>query len=129
MQRTIGDKIKRLLKRYRHVTRGRFLYNKPSDKTALYSAIGVWYLLRDPDGGGTLIRIVYRVSAKTPQTPAQWARLYKDRRHREVFLERILPAINIKHTRQWAFHRLVAWEGIHAVHSGDRSPLDEGRNS
>lgn len=129
--RSLRSRIAEIVRRYKHVNKKKFFYNKPVELRRTYRRISVWYLIQDPERGYSIMNMEYkRLLAMHVGT---WAKLHQEgigsyASLYSVFTQSVLPAINNKGGNKWRFVSMLGWAGVRADRSAKSSTASRGRN-
>lgn len=114
-QTSLKGKLKKLHRRYKHISPQRFLYNEKKALRQSYKTIRAWFLIHDEGRGYSIMNLAFR--RKDRFTVKQWAEAFGSpgivgtQSLFAVYTENVLPAINNKGGASWKFKALVGWTG------------------
>lgn len=114
-QSSLGGRLKKIKRKYKHISPRRFLYN---DKQALkqrYKFIKVWFLIHDEKLGYSIMLTTFR--RKKSFSVRQWSKAFSlpdivgTKALFVIYTVDILPAINNKGGNHWRFKSVIGWTG------------------
>ena len=113
-QVTIREKLRGIIRRYKHINPHKYLYNRKSDLQGRFTHITIWVLLHDDKLGYSIFRYVQR--RKDPRNVAQWTALFTSAEAPhfslyQVLTQVILPAGLNRTGKNWKFKSLLCWTG------------------
>jgi hypothetical protein len=115
---TLKDRVKQIIRKYKHINPSRFVYNKKSEYSKKYKRIRVWFLIHDKKRGYSIF--IYELKRKSIFSVIEWTGLLQKNYGGyesiySVFTQSILPAINNKSGAAWRFISLIAWTGLNDI--------------
>lgn len=110
----IKTKVLRLKRRFKKITGYKYAYNKrlPA-RNARFVKIDCWFLIYDEEIGHSLWEFSFKRVTK-PRTVSEW-RKYLEVTGSNVFLNKVLPAINVKYQRRWVYKDLICWTTTNVI--------------
>lgn len=110
----VKDKIDRLRKRYKYVSKHRYFYNDPKELKAKGNHIVCWLLVNTRKRGVFVMRFVFKKAE--PLTVEQWSKHWTSRHKGHMDLLNILTVYvlpNISHSFRrgddWQLVDLIGW--------------------
>lgn len=111
--RTLKQRIAEVIRKYKHIDKNRFVYNRKPELKGRFNAIRVWILINDASRGYSIFS--FRMQRKLILGVKEWERFfntpldgYKHSLYTNI-TQGILPAINNKSGTEWRFISLLAW--------------------
>lgn len=113
--KTLRERVQEIIRRYKHVNKKKFLYNRKPELKRRYRCIRVWYLIHDVDRGYSIMKMEYK--RRLFLSVSEWTRLHAVQVEGYdslyfIFTQKVLPAINNKGGNRWSFTSLLAWAGL-----------------
>lgn len=110
----LKEVLQDLQRKYKKITAYKYVYNKMEDLTKKSSCIIVYYLIYNDEYGYDIMHFRYKRSFSHPYNVKQW-RKYLLEKSDEVFVGKVLPAINNKTGVNWIFKDLILWSVENAL--------------
>lgn len=128
---TLRERVKEIIRRYKHVNGQKFCYNSDAELKRRYKRITVWYLIHDKERGYSVMKLQFK--RIMPMNVDTWARLHREaigeyKSLYSILTQAILPAINNKGGNAWKFISLLAWAGASDNRPAKNTAASRGRN-
>lgn len=114
-QASLQGKLKKLLRRYKHISPERFLYNEKKILRQRFQHLRAWFLIHDETRGYSIMLLTFR--RKDAYSVKQWAEAFQrpevvgKKSLFAIYTEDVLPAINTRSGASWKFKNLIGWTG------------------